>query len=143
MPVFSWLSDLSNLGKTATEIKRDDYQRLYEELTDAITEHDRKVSEANSAYSSYQGSVPNLSNTKIPSNDFETTREKKNGELLRYFGLDQDKRSSLVAAKNLAYERYVYYRALAIQEAEERARREREAAEALAKEVVNAFTKKG
>ena len=113
--------------KTDAEKKRDDYHELYEKLRSAISEHDKKVSEAQSAYGSYIGTVPNLSNSKIPSNDFEISREQLNEKLKRYFQLDQEKRHSLVAAKDKAYERYVYYKNLAIKEAEaERARRERE-----------------
>ncbi|MEH7107137.1 chorismate synthase [Bacillus sp. JJ1764] len=116
--------------KTATEKKRDDYHELYEKLNSAITEHDKKVSEANSAYGSYIGTVPNLSNSKIPSNDFEVSREQLNDKLKQYFHLDQEKRHSLVAAKDKAYERYIHYKNLAIKEAEaERARREQEAKE--------------
>ncbi|WP_052353793.1 hypothetical protein [Neobacillus jeddahensis] len=113
--------------KSDTEKKRDDYHELYEKLKDAISEHDEKVSDANGAYSSYLGTVPNLSNTKIPSNDFKISREELNEKLKRYFQLDQDKRSSLVAAKNKAYERYLHYKNLAIKvEEAERARREKE-----------------
>lgn len=116
-----------NLFSTATERKRDEYHELYEKLKDAISEHDNKVSEAKSAYSSYLGTAPNLSNSKIPSNDFEISREELNGKLQRYFQKDHEKRSSLVVAKNKAYERYVHYKNLAIQEAEaERARRAQE-----------------
>lgn len=115
-----------NWFKTATERKRDDYHKLYQKLGDAISEHDRKVSEASSAHSSYVGTVPDLSNTKIPSNDFEVSREKLDRELMDYFQQDKDKRSSLVSAKNKAYERYIHYKNLAIREAEEKARRERE-----------------
>jgi len=120
MLVFDWF-------KTGTEKKRDDYHELYENLKDAISEHDKLVSKANSAYSSYISAVPNLSHTDIPSNDFEKSREKLNEELNRYFQQDKDKRESLVAAKNKAYERYEHYKNLAIKEAEaERARREKE-----------------
>lgn len=128
--MFRWFT---NLFKTDTEIKRDDYYELYQRLTDAITEHDRKVSEVNSAYSSYAGAVPNLSKTDIPSSDFESCRDKKDGELKRYFYQDQDKRSSLVTAKDQAYERYIYYRNQAAQETEERERKEREELEAIFK----------
>lgn len=113
--------------KSDTEKKRDDYHELYEKLKSAISEHDQKVSEANSAYSSYIGTVPNLSNSRIPSNDFEISREQLNAKLKQYFQQDQEKRQSLVTAKDKAYERYVHYKNLAIQEAEaERAKRERE-----------------
>lgn len=113
--------------KSASEKKRDDYHKLYEKLKSAISEHDKKVSEANSAYSSYIGTVPDLSHSNIPSNDFEMSREQLNEKLKRYFQLDQEKRQSLVAAKDKAYERYLHYKNLAIKEAEaERAKRERE-----------------
>ncbi len=116
-----------NWFKSGTERKREEYYELYEKLKSAISKHDHKVSEANAAYSSYLGTIPNLSNTKIPSNDFETSREKVTDKLKQYFQADQEKRASLVAAKNQAYERYVYYKNLAIQEAEaERVRREKE-----------------
>jgi hypothetical protein len=120
MSVFDWF-------KTGTEKKRDDYHKLYEKLEDAISEHDNKVSEANSAYSSYIGMIPNLSNSKIPSNDFDNSREELSEKLKRYFQADQEKRGSLVAAKSKAYERYVHYKSLAIREAEaERARKAKE-----------------
>jgi len=113
--------------KSDSERKRDDYYELYEKLKSAISEHDHKVSEANAAYSSYLGTIPNLSNSKIPSNDFETSREELTEKLKQYFRADQEKRSSLFAAKNKAYERYVHYKDLAFREAEaERARREKE-----------------
>lgn len=120
MSVFDWL-------KTGTERKRDEYHKLYEKLEDAISEHDNKVSEANSAYSSYIGTIPNLSNSKIPSNDFDNSREELSEKLKRHFQQDQEKRGSLVAAKNKAYERYVHYKNLAIKEAEaERAKKAKE-----------------
>lgn len=120
MSMFDWF-------KSDSERKRDDYYQLYEKLKSAISEHDHKVSEANAAYSSYLGTIPNLSNSKIPSNDFETSREELTEKLKQYFRADQEKRSSLTAAKNKAYERYVHYNNLAIKEAEaERARRDKE-----------------
>ncbi|MBT2701341.1 chorismate synthase [Bacillus sp. ISL-40] len=113
--------------KSDSERKRDDYYELYEKLKSAISEHDHKVSEANAAYSSYLGAIPNLSNSKIPSNDFEMSREELTEKLKQCFQADQEKRSSLAAAKNKAYERYVHYKNLAIKEAEaERVRREKE-----------------
>lgn len=118
--------------RTDTEKKRDDYHKLYEKLQDAKEEHDKKVREAAGAYSSYISTVPNLSNSKIPSNDFDMKREELNEELNRYFDYEKEKRSDLVSAASKAYERYEYYRDQAIQEAEaERARREKEREERL------------
>ncbi|MEK5521389.1 hypothetical protein B5V89_15145 [Heyndrickxia sporothermodurans] len=113
--------------KTDTERKRDQYHKLYEKLKDALQEHDKKVSEANASYSSYISAVPNLSNTKIPSNDFDPKREELNRKLNKYFDNEKDMRGSLVTAINKANERYIHYKNLAIKEAEaERARREKE-----------------
>ncbi|MEH7272501.1 hypothetical protein [Neobacillus vireti] len=118
--MFDWFN-------TETENKRDDYYKLYENLKEAISEHDQLVSEAHSAYRSYISAVPDLSNRDIPSNDFEHTREKLNAQLNRYFQQDQENRDALIAAKNKAYERYVHYKNLAMKEAEEkRVRREKE-----------------
>lgn len=105
-----------NWFKTDTEIKRDDYDKLHDKLNDALADHDKKVAEANSAYSSYSGSIPNLSNTKIPSNDFDPKREELNGKLMERFNTDKEKRASLNTAINQAYERYIYYKNLAIRE---------------------------
>ncbi len=105
--------------RTETEKKRDDYLRLYYKLKDAKADHDRLVNEAESSYSSYTSSVPNLSNSKIPSNDFDPKREELNQELLRYFNYEKNKRSQIVHAASRAYERYQYYKQLAIREAEE------------------------
>ncbi|MBL5768609.1 hypothetical protein B5V88_10810 [Heyndrickxia sporothermodurans] len=116
-----------DLFKTDTERKRDQYHKLYEKLKDALQEHDKKVSEANASYSSYISAVPNLSNTKIPSNDFDPKREELNRKLNKYFDNEKDMRGSLVTAINKANERYIHYKNLAIKEAEaEQARREKE-----------------
>ena len=66
-------------GGTATEIKRDKYKKLYDKLVEAILDHEEKVAAAEASYNSYISTVPNLSNSKIPSNDFdpETGREKR------------------------------------------------------------------
>ncbi|ASS89168.1 chorismate synthase [Aeribacillus composti] len=110
--------------KTATEKKRDDYHKLYEKLHDALSDYDQNVSEAEGIYESYVGKAAHLSSSDIPSNDFEPKRQELNQKLNKYFQLEKQKRSSLVSAKNKAYERYIYYKNLAIKEARERAERE-------------------
>ncbi|MED3649696.1 chorismate synthase [Heyndrickxia sporothermodurans] len=123
-----------DLFKTDTERKRDQYHKLYEKLKDALQEHDKKVSEANASYSSYISAVPNLLNTKIPSNDFDPKREELNRKLNKYFDNEKDMRGSLVTAINKANERYIHYKNLAIKEAEaEQARREKELRELIEK----------
>ncbi|MUK87586.1 hypothetical protein GMD78_04120 [Ornithinibacillus sp. L9] len=118
--------------KTDTEKKRDDYLKLYEKLQSAREYHDKKVSDAEAAYSSYIRSVPYMSNYKIPSNDFDPKREELNGKLQRYFDYEKRKRNDIVNAASRAYQQYEHYKAMAIREAEaERARREKEAKERL------------
>ena len=107
-------------GGTATEIKRDKYKKLYDKLVDAIADHEEKVAAAEASYHSYMSTVPNLSNSKIPSNDFDPKREEKNAKLLQYFEKDKDKKTSLISAKNTAYQKYLYYRQKAIEEAQAR-----------------------
>lgn len=120
---FNWFG----FGRTETEKKRDKYKELAERLEDAIAEHDDKVSEAAASYRTYTHTVPNLSNSKIPSNDFDTKREELNGRLQADFQKDKEMRRDLMSAKSKAYEKYEYYRNLAIrEEREEEARKERE-----------------
>jgi hypothetical protein len=117
--VFSWLF------RTETEKKRDNYYDLYKSLQDALKEHNRKVAQAEASYSSYISSVPSLSDFKIPSNDFGPKREELNRKLNKHFSEEKQKRSELDRASNQAYQRYVYYKNLAIREAEAKAEKER------------------
>ncbi|MEN2768988.1 chorismate synthase [Ornithinibacillus xuwenensis] len=113
--------------KTDTEKKRDDYHKLYEKLQSARDYHDKKVSDAEDAYSRYIRSAPYMSNFKIPTNDFDSKREELNAKLLKYFDYEKNKRNDIVDAASKAYERYEHYKAMAIREEEaERARREKE-----------------
>lgn len=107
------------LFRSATEKKRDDYYRLYEKLQDAVTEHDRLVSDAESSYSSYKNTSPYLSGNKIPSNHFSPVLSELEGTLQRYFDDEKSQRSDLIRARSRAYQQYEHYRMLAIREAEE------------------------
>ncbi len=111
--------------RTDTEKKRDDYLKLYGRLQDARDEHDRLVREVESSYSSYRSSVPFLSQSNIPSNDFTPARRRLNDELNRYINEEKGKRADLVFAINRAYEQYLYYRNLAIREEQEAANQKR------------------
>ncbi|WP_167630646.1 chorismate synthase [Listeria valentina] len=112
---------------TPTEKKRDDYDKLHDLLKDAIREHDDKMAEAKDTFSSYKNGVPNMSNSKIPSNDFDQKREKLASKLAKYISSEADKRSKLVSAKNKAYDKYAEYKAQAIHEAAvEKAKKEKE-----------------
>lgn len=106
--------------KTDTEMKRDHYKTLYDHLKKILKDFENNMNEADAAYSSYTGSVPNLSNSKIPSNDFDPKREELDNKLKKYFDQEKQKKGDLVSAKNKAYEKYVHYKQLAVKEAEER-----------------------
>lgn len=112
--------------RTPSEGKRDDYEKLYTKLQEAIADFDKHVSEADSSYDSYSGSAPYLSKSKIPSNDFETKREELNRKVQKHFNKDKEKRESLVRAKEKAYDKYLYYKQKAEEEAAEQLRKEKE-----------------
>lgn len=113
--------------RTENDRKRDEYNKLYGKLQNAIEKHDNIIAEVEGSFSSYTGSVPNLSNTKVPSNDFDPKREELTSDLSRYINHERQKRSDLVSAKNQAYHRYIHYKNLALKEAEERAEKRRKA----------------
>lgn len=117
--------NIFNWGKTTSEIKRDEYYNLYQLLSKALIEYDKHISEANTAYCSYLNAVPNFSDSMIPSNDFDPKREELQGKLTGYFKNVVEKRTSIIAAKNKAYERYIHYKKTAIQEAEEEAKKQK------------------
>lgn len=103
--------------KTENDRKRDDYDKLHSKLQDALVKHDKKAAAAEESYSGYIGSVPNLSNNKIPSNDFDPKREELNRKLDKYFDEEKQKRRELHSVSNQAYQRYIYYKNLAMKEA--------------------------
>lgn len=120
------------LFKTDTEKKRDDYKKLHSRLQDSLNEHNQKINDAEASYSNYLGTIPYLSNLKIPSNDFDVKRDELQRELHRYLNYEKGKQSELTSAVNKAYERYEHYKNLAIREEEaEMARREEERKERL------------
>lgn len=116
---------------TENDRKRDEYNNLYGKLQKAIDKHDKIAAEAEASFSSYTGSVPNLSNTKVPSNDFDPKREELTRKLSKYLSEEKQKRSELVSASNQAYQRYLHYKNLAMKEAEERKEKMRQALEGL------------
>lgn len=105
--------------KTATEKKRDSYYKLYTRLNQRITDHDKYIGEANTAYSSYVAAIPRLSQMKIPSDDFEPKRIELTDRLNEMYDLDKGKRLQLIIARDRALGRYEYYKQLAIEEAKD------------------------
>ncbi|WP_430536006.1 chorismate synthase [Listeria rocourtiae] len=105
-----------DIGSSELEKKRDDYDRLHDRLKDAISEHDKLIGEARSSLSSYKSAHPGFDGTTIPSKHFDTKREELTTMLDGYINDASDKRSSLTAARDKAYERYVHYRDAAAKE---------------------------
>jgi hypothetical protein len=104
---------------TETENKRDAYMKLYQEIEDTIAEHDKLVSEAESAYSSYKSGIPCMPEGAIPTSDYIPAQERLDQKLVDYLDSEIEHRGKLVRARNDAYERYIYYKNKAIAEAKE------------------------
>lgn len=116
MARFTFLGATVDIGSSELEKKRDDYDRLHDRLKDAITEHDKLIGEARNSLSSYKSAHPNFNNSKIPAIHFDSKREELAKKLEGYINDASDKRSSLTAARDKAYERYVHYRDAAAKE---------------------------
>lgn len=116
------------LFNTPTENKRDEYYSLYQSLKGYQKDVEKKLTEANESFSNYSSSVPNLSNSKVPSRYFDPKREELSKELSTYIQKETEKKQSLASAKEQAKAQYEKYKALAIQEAEEKRAREAERA---------------
>ncbi|MDG4961541.1 hypothetical protein [Pseudolactococcus raffinolactis] len=110
--------------KTPTEKKRDDYHKLYEKLKDRIQMVKTTVSEIETGINSYTGSVPDFSNTKVPSKDFDVKREGFTDDLKRYFSTEKGYKADLTSAKDAAKAKYEECKQLAIKEAEIKAAKE-------------------
>lgn len=112
--------DLENLKfwKTEYEKNRDRYLKLYTKLENYYDEHNRKVGEAETAFSTYNHGMPFLSGLKIPSSDFSAKRMELNERLQKVFAEDKEKKLELKVASEKAYERYEYYRELATSQGE-------------------------
>lgn len=112
--------DLENLKfwKTEYEKNRDRYFKLHTKLENYYDEHNRKVGEAETTYSSYNHGMPYLSGVKIPSSDFNAKRMELNERLQNVFAEDKGKKLELKVASEKAYERYEYYRDLATSQGE-------------------------
>ncbi|WP_440604466.1 chorismate synthase [Bacillus sp. GB_SG_008] len=102
--------DLFDFLKNEYERKRDYYRNLYQDLQENITDYSNGIAEINSMLSSYKGKMPHSSSGSIPSNEFVPKREQLDEKLTKYISAAKEKQSSLIAAKQAAYNRYIYYR---------------------------------
>lgn len=115
MSFFDWLNSIP-WGRTDTEIKRDNYDRLHGYLNKEISTHDKKISEIQSMVDSYKSKMPYLSQTDIPSDVFEPKRKELTDKLNKYMEEEDRKRRTLTLARDKAYQRYQYYKSKAISE---------------------------
>ncbi|MFP7168912.1 chorismate synthase [Terribacillus sp. 7520-G] len=104
---------------TENERKRDEYLKLYNKLEDLKAEHDKLIKEAESSFSSYKSSMPCVAEDAMPFNDFLPAQERLDAKFSDYIDKEMDYRSKLVSASNQAYDRYLYYKRKAIEEAKE------------------------
>ncbi|MGC6768054.1 hypothetical protein ACYSNR_00520 [Enterococcus sp. LJL128] len=116
--MFGWFS------KTPTEEKRDTYQSLYNSLKSYQSKVESKIATAESSISTYKSAVPNLSNSKVPSQYFDQKREEYTEKLDDYIKGEKEKKKDLVTAKNKAKEQYEKYKQLAITEERDRKAKE-------------------
>ncbi|WP_321388953.1 hypothetical protein [uncultured Enterococcus sp.] len=116
--MFGWLN------KTGTEQKRDDYHSLYQSLKNYQTKVETELTDAEETMSTYKSSVPNLSNSKVPSRHFDQKREEYTAKLEQMIKDEKSKKTELVQAKNKAKEQYEKYKQQAINE--ENARKAKE-----------------
>ncbi|SDC36253.1 hypothetical protein SAMN05421663_102193 [Terribacillus halophilus] len=112
MNLFGWLD-------TETEKKRDEYLKLYREIETIKSEHDKLISEAESAYSAYKSGIPCMAEDAIPCTDFIPAQERLDKKLNDYLDKEKEHRVKLVRASNEAYNRYIHYKNKAIAEAKE------------------------
>lgn len=77
---------------TENERKQNEYDKLHNEIRDALSDHEKYINKAKEALSSYKSKAPNLSNSKIPSNYFELHRERLTEELVKHISYEEEKK---------------------------------------------------
>lgn len=63
-------------AKTDTEIKRDEYKRLYNRLNTKVTKAKEHLVKVQKGYKIYKDSVQGLSQEKVPFGEFEAARSR-------------------------------------------------------------------
>ena len=107
-------------GGTEAERKKEEYYKLWRHLTTALDKHTNMMNQVNKAAGSYKGTIPFLSSSQIPSDDFEPKRAEKTREMDKYVDYEDSKTKDLTTAKNIAHEKYQHYKKIAEEEARER-----------------------
>ncbi|MBF2347152.1 chorismate synthase [Listeria seeligeri] len=118
---------LFGFGKTPTEKKRDDYDKLHDLIKDAIKEHDKKMADVESDLDAYKSGMPDMNSKGIPVNPFMEKNDEVLARLEKYVNKEKDKLKSLTKARDKAYEKYLEYKEMAMkEEAAEQAKKEKE-----------------
>lgn len=122
-------------GGTATEQKRDKYKKLYNKLKNYSLEFDKEAKLMSEKIESYIGNRPDMNSAYIPEDIFSESETNVRTKIISMQHRQLNDGSKLLEAVSVAYDRYSYYKRLAIQEAEERAARARREAERRKKEL--------
>ncbi|MBF2476207.1 chorismate synthase [Listeria seeligeri] len=118
---------LFGFGKTPTEKKRDDYDKLHDLIKDAIKEHDKKMADVESDLDAYKSGMPDMTSKGIPVNPFMEKNDKVLERLEKYVNKEKDKRKTLTKARDTAHQKYLEYKSMAVkEEAAEQAKKEKE-----------------
>lgn len=93
-----------------SERKANQYEKMYRSLERRLSEHDTKMAETNVFLSSYRSSIRDLSNTDIPSREFDPKRESIVRNITKSIQKEEEMRRILVQAKITAKEKMEQYK---------------------------------
>ena len=104
---------LNASGFTESARKRDQYDKLHDELKDAERELQQLIQDAESAKRDYESKSNGLEANKIPAVEFEQKRHEKDEELHTLLSYFKSALSDVGSAKGTAYAKYLEYKAKA------------------------------
>lgn len=104
---------LNASGFTESARKRDQYDKLHDELKDAERELQQLIQDAESAKRDYESKSNGLEANKIPAVEFEQKRHEKDEELNTLVSYFKSTLSDVGSAKGTAYAKYLEYKAKA------------------------------
>lgn len=104
---------LNASGFTESARKRDQYDKLHDELKDAERELQQLIQDAESAKRDYESKSNGLEANKIPAVEFEQKRHEKDEELHTLVSYFKSALSDVGSAKGTAYAKYLEYKAKA------------------------------
>ncbi|KAA0760110.1 hypothetical protein CN931_20685 [Bacillus sp. AFS054943] len=104
---------LNASGFTESARKRDQYDKLHDELKDAERELQQLIQDAESAKRDYESKSNGLEANKIPAVEFEQKRHEKDEKLNTLVSYFKSALSDVGSAKGTAYAKYLEYKAKA------------------------------